>query len=67
MTDESPTTARPDITTPEGMREAMKIIRQEEFNRFCDLQRQLINQVSDDTVRETLEAALDQLEVINAE
>ena len=63
----SPQITKPDLSTPEGMDQAMKIIRREEFNRFCDLQRQLINQVADDTVRETLEAALGRMEIINAE
>jgi hypothetical protein len=57
----------PDITTPEGMEAAMKIIRQEEFNRFCDLQAQFIFQIKDDSVREEMENALGRMRLINAE
>lgn len=57
----------PDITTPEGMQAAMRIIRAEEFNRFCQLLDQVIFQIKDDIIREEFESALARTRLINAE
>ncbi len=62
----------PDLSTPEGMQAAMKIIRNEEFNRFCELMRQLLNQIQTSSVneamfKEKMANALATMELINAE
>jgi hypothetical protein len=56
--DPTQTTKTPDLTTPEGMRSMIQIVMREEFDRFCDLQRQFLNQIKDDVLREELENAL---------
>lgn len=61
------TTINTDLTTEEGRQNAMRIIKAEEFNRFCDLQQQLVNQIKGDVLREEMETALGRMRLINAE
>lgn len=38
--------------------------RQDEFERFCELQRQFIFQIEDDVLREEMDAALNRMEAL---
>lgn len=44
-----------------------RIKKREELNRFCDLQRQFINQLRDKDIQEKMFNALASMELINAE
>ena len=48
-----------DLTTPEGIAEAVATIKREEKARFRELMAEFINGISDDVLRESLESALD--------
>lgn len=59
MTDPTP-------TADDRLREAVMIVRREEFDRYIELQKQFINQIEDDVLREQMECALARMESLNA-
>lgn len=67
MTNPNDAELNTDLTTEEGRQNAMRIIRQEEFNRFLELLDQVIFQIKDDMLRENIEGAVTRTRIINAE